>query len=202
MSKHILRLPEPDDWSESIPSHILCFVLPSLDELMKAMRWYERNLDRFAPPFTTYTILRDCGLYMPRKRNENGAAKGNGGNRDSGARGNAKWRWANCRLSDEDVATLEGDTSSMEYLATSFVALADDGYGVTIKSVDSGKSICCTVYRPDFPDTGTIVGVSAFGGSVRDAVLTCLYKLDQYGGGDFSGFELDNGADGSRPRFR
>lgn len=139
---------------------------------------------------------------MSRKAKSNGAASNNGVNRSSRTGGDAKWVWANCKLSDEDNTNLADSETTLEYLATSIVALGNDGLGVTIKPVDSGESICVTIYRPNFPDAGTTVGVSAFAGNIRDAILACLYKLDTYGGGDFSGFDLESGSSGARPRFR
>lgn len=139
---------------------------------------------------------------MSRKPKANGSASNNGVN-GSGSKGSdVKWKWGNCKLSNEDIASLEQSDATLDYLATCIVSLVADGFGVTLKPTDSGKSRCCTIYRPDFPTVGVTVGVSAFGGDIRDAILTCLYKLDNYGGGDFTGFELEGDTEGTRPRFR
>lgn len=139
---------------------------------------------------------------MPRGKKTNGTANDNGSNNRSSAGGGTQWKWGNCKLSDEDIATLERDQSTVEYLATCLVALGSDGFGFTCKPVDKGESYCCTIFRPDYPSVGTTVGVSAFAGNIRDAILTCLYKLDNYGGGDFTGFDIENDNQGSKPRFR
>lgn len=139
---------------------------------------------------------------MPRGKKENGTVTGHGSNNGGGQGSGTKWQWGNCRLSAEDIANLERDTSTLEYLATCLVSLGNDGFGFSCKPADQGKSHNCTIYRPDFPSVGNIVGVSAFGGNIRDAILTCLYKLDTYGGGDFSAFELEDQVSGAKSRFR
>lgn len=138
----------------------------------------------------------------PKKDKKNGTVNDNG-KHDSGGKGSGtKWVWGNCKLSDQDIATLDGNTSTLDYLATCLVALGNDGYGFTCKPVDQGKSHCCTIFRPDFPNTGTTVGVSAFAGNIRDAILACIYKLDTYGGGDFSGFDVADVDKRPQSRFR
>jgi len=195
-------LPEPDNWLEVIPFQVVCAYFDRRVEITKLLRWHLRHGGGFGAPLSAYEILREYGVYMPRKGKSNGTTADNGRNDDSGTRSNAKWQWGNCRLSNEDIANLDRDTSTLEYLATCLVTLGNDGFGFSCKPVDKGESRNCTIYRPDFPAVGVIVGVSAFGGNIRDAILTCLYKLDTYGGGDFSGFDLEVQDSSARPRFR
>lgn len=192
----------PDDWSWS-------FDRDFIDTLSRS--WVSpgsilENLDRICVTWdakiTHHRILREFEVHMSRKSKSNGTASNNGSNSSSRESSGAKWVWSNCRLSDEDITTLEQSDATLDYLASCLVALGDDGYGVTIKSVDSGKSRCVTIYRPDYPTPGITVGVSSFGSSVRDAILAVLFKLDNYGGGDFTGFDLESAAEGTRPRFR
>ena len=139
---------------------------------------------------------------MPRKKgdpNVNNIVHSNGSKSTSG--GN-DWKWVNCKLSDSDIDVLDSSDSTLEYLATCCLALADDGYGVTIKPVDSGKTICCTLYRPLDDGRGTIVALSSFGGNVRDAILTTLYKLDTYLGGELTIDHIKDTDNKSRQRFR
>lgn len=151
---------------------------------------------------STWTFLRKFEAFMSRKSKSNGSVTNNGSNSSSGTRGDVKWQWANCRLSDEDIAELEQSADDLDYLATCLIALGDDGYGVSIKTLDEGKSKCVIINRPNYPSNGRTVGVSAFGGNLRDAIVTVLYKLDHYGGGDFTGFDLEAEAESARPRFR
>lgn len=197
-----IRLPEPDNWLEAIPLPIVIACAANGIALGKAIKWYVNHAAQFDARFSTYECLRELGLEMPRGKKTNGTANNNGSNNSGGTRGDVKWVWGNCKLSNEDIATLERDTSTIEYLVTCLASLGNDGYGFTCKPVDKGKSHCCTIFRPDYPSDGTTVGVSAFGGDIRDAILTCLYKLDTYGGGDFTGFDLESGDSGARPRFR
>jgi hypothetical protein len=198
----IINLPEPDDWVDSMPINIAYVCIDQMNIIRKHFEWYRRHAARLDMKVSSYEILRDLGLYMPREKKKNGTASDNGVNNGRSAGSGVKWQWGNCKLSNEDISSLERDTSSLEYLASCLVALGADGYGFSCKPVDQGESHCCTIYRPDYPSKGNTVGVSSFGGNIRDAILTCLYKLDHYGGGDFSGFDLEMPAEGTKPRFR
>jgi hypothetical protein len=195
-------MPAPDDWSEAISPIVLARVSTYNVPFFRLFDEYPKNGVKFDAPISTYACLRELRLEMPRGKNKNAGANDNGSNNRGGARGDAKWIWGNCRLSNEDLATLEQSTDTLDYLATCLASLGNDGFGFTCKPVDEGKSHCCTIFRPDFPTSGVTIGVSAFGGNLRDAILTCLYKLDAYGGGDFTGFDVEIGNNSERPRFR
>jgi hypothetical protein len=192
----------PDDWGWS-------FDLPFLSkwskygfDLTDLIERFDAGKLRYVDRLTTYHILREMRLDMGRTKKPDGTTTGNGSNSGVGKGGGVKWQWANCRLSDDDIAVLGRSDATLEYVAACLAVLGDDGYGVTIKSVDKGKSRCVTLYRPDFPRTGFTVGVSSFGNNVRDAGLAVLYKLDNYGGGDFTAFDVEGDSDSERPRFR
>lgn len=139
---------------------------------------------------------------MPRKGKQNGTATGFSGNSGSGEISRNEWKWVNINLTNEDVGVLEQSDATFEYLATSLVSLANDGYGFKVNPDATGESVSCTIYRPNYPSRGVTVGVSAFGTDVRDVILACLYKLDNYGGGDFSGFNLEISLETKKSRFR
>jgi len=197
-----IMLPEPDDWEQSIAASIVYAVVDNYVDFLKMLQGKVRNYNKYGSAFSSYIILSEFEVIMSRKTKSNASAANNGGTNNRKPKVEQRWVWGNCKLTDEDVTALESDSSTLEYLATSLVALGADGFGFTCKPVDSGESHCCTIFRPDFPVVGTTVGVSAFGGNIRDAILSCLYKLDEYGGGDFSGFDLESTASGSKPRFR
>lgn len=140
---------------------------------------------------------------MPRKKGtQNGSVNHNDVNSSGGQRGNAQWQWVNITLTDEDTELLSRSDVTLEYLALSCVALADDGIGFKVEPTDDGKSIRATLYRPDFPSRGVISGVSSYADNVRDALMVALHKLDVYLGGDFSTIPDKAVRDGTRPRFR
>lgn len=193
---------EPDNWGDCFSPALISLIAPKMEQLSKLCAWYEKNLVRFNVRITSYDILRELGVYMPRKKQSNGGTTNNHGNSDSGSRGGTKWVWANIHLENEDIEYLSQSDSTMEFLATSILALGDDGIGVTVKPVDNGKSICCTLYRPDSANPSIIIGVSSFGGTVRDALMVALYKLDEKLGGEFDNASHFTQDTGERPRFR
>lgn len=139
---------------------------------------------------------------MPRKKQNNGSAANHNGDDNRRQGSGAKWVWANIHLENEDIEYLSQSDSSMEFLATSVLALGDDGIGITVKPVDNGKSICCTLYRSDSANPSVIIGVSSFGSTVRDALMVALYKLDEKLGGEFDNAAHFTQDTGERPRFR
>jgi len=202
MTTNIFIIHPPDDWSESFDRQLVSAVLSCQYNIAGTLEDLVTSGQRFGYSITTWTFLSKFGDIMSRKSKSNGTTSNNGNDNRGGKGGDAKWVWVNCRLSDEDIAELERSTAEMDYLATCLIALGNDGFGVSIKTVDEGKSKCVTINRPDFPNRGTTVGVSAFGDNLRDAIVTVLYKLDTYGGGDFTEFDVENPSSGSKPRFR
>lgn len=192
----------PDDWTEVLPVTYVLACATWGERLPKLFTDFDAKGRNKKERITTYHILSELELKMPRKGKSNGSITGNGNNSGSGASGGVKWQWANIKLTDDDADILEQSDATLEYVATCLAALADDSMGVTIKPVDEGKSRCVTIYRSDFPSRGTTVGVSSFGSTVRDAGLACLYKLDTYLGGDFSAYDQQDDNTIGRPRFR
>jgi hypothetical protein len=193
----------PDDWSQVFTFAQLNRLSDSYARHSFYLRWYETSGVFFGEIFSTYTYFRECGLKMPRKMEQkNVRADNNAGNNNRGARGNAEWRWINITLRDEDISILATSDATLEYLATCAVVLADDGIGFKIEPADEGKSIRCTIYRPNMGDGNVIVGVSSYSSTVRDTLLACLYKLDTYLGGDFSTIPDEIVHKSERPRFR
>lgn len=194
---------QPDDWTEVFTPAQLYMLSRTMLKLSWYLDWYLRNGVRLGDVFSTYTCFRELGVQMPRKgKISHGSNTVNAGNGDRRAGGNVEWKWCNIRLSDEDVEFLSQSDSTLEYLAACAVALADDGIGFKIEPTDGGKSIRATLYRPDTRNGNVIIGVSSYSGTVRDALLACLYKLDTYLGGDFSTVPEQTDPEGARPRFR
>lgn len=140
---------------------------------------------------------------MPRKGKTNvSGINNNVSNGNSGKGGRNEWKWVNLKLSDEDIDTLAKSDATLEYLACCGVALANDGIGFKVEPTDEGKSIRCTIYRPNFNGRGDIIGISSYSDNVRDAILAGLYKLDNYMGGDFSTYSPEDAIESATPRFR
>lgn len=192
----------PDDWSERIALRYVNAYLVYGARLRLLFEDFDKGKAYCREKVTAYHILRELEVSMPRKGKQNGTASGYGGNSSGSAGSGAKWEWANVKLTDDDIAVLERSDATLEYVVTYLASLGDYGIGITIKPVDEGKSRCVTVYRPDFPRTGVTVGVSSFASNVRDAGLACIYKLDNYLGGDFSAYSSQDDPASVRPRFR
>lgn len=192
----------PDNWLEVLPAQYVYACMTYGARLPKLMDDFNRKGRQRKEKITTYHILSELELTMPRKGKQNVGTNFNGGNGNIGKGSGNEWKWCNIKLTRDDADILAQSDATLEYVATSLAALADDGIGITIKPVDNGESRCVTIYRPDYPRTGVTVGVSSFGGSVRDAGLACLYKLDTYLGGDFSAYDLEDDTPSERPRFR
>jgi len=157
---------------------------------MKLFRWQNANGHLEHENLTSYTILREIGLYMPRKKGSPNATERNTRFSDSRQGERNELKWLNIRLEVNDVNALEQSDATFEYLSASIVGLANDGIGVSIKSVDNGKSCCVTLIGSDLSGSGDTFGLSSFAGNVRDALLVALYKFDEKLGGTF-----DNGSE-------
>lgn len=139
---------------------------------------------------------------MPRKGKQNDNTGNASANRNFRSGSGNEWKWANIELSSTDIDVLTNSNATLEYLAGCIAVLANDGIGVTIKPIDSGESICVTLYRPDFQGNRYTIGVSSFGGNVRDALLVTLYKLDEKLGGEFDNAVEYVSAIPQKSRFR
>ena len=193
---------EPDNWGDCLkPIHVLA-CLNEQDRLEGLCKRLRLNDFGFYGVFNTSAIFSIVRLKMPRKKNVYGSANQQHNDKPISSGNGNGWRWINVELDDSDIELVEQSDSTLEYLAACVLSLADDGYGVSVKPVDGGKSICCTIYRPDFPDTGVTAGLSSFGGSVHDALLSALYKFDEKCGGEFTREHLGSSADKPKRRFR
>lgn len=124
---------------------------------------------------------------MPRgKKTHDNVARDIGDSPRSTSLGN-KLVWVNIRLEAEDIAFLAESELTLHQLSASLIDLVSDGIGVSVKFVDGGKSVCCTLIGSDMEDGGLPCGISAFGSSSRNAILACLYKYSNGLGGTFDG---------------
>jgi hypothetical protein len=172
-------------------------------DLSKMWHDFDKYGSYWGKPITGWTIFRELELKMPAKKDVRNGSTGNVNGNGGGSKGsNDGWKWVNVTLSDDDARLLTKSDATLEYLSACGAELADRGYGFKVESTDQGKSVRCVVYRPDFPVRGRIIGVSAYAGNARDAILACLYKLDTYLGGDFSTVGDDDLPETQRPRFR
>lgn len=193
---------DPDYWGDAFTHRFLSAWAASGNEALALFAWLCKNRRIPSAKLTSYETLRELGLYMPRKKGE--AKNATGDSRFGGKQpvfGN-ELKWINIPLSDEDVDVLSRSESSVEFLAASLCALAVDGYGFSVKPVDSGKSLCCTINRPDLFGDGVAYGMSSFAGELRDVLLVALYKFDVKLEGDFSNCTPFLETSKPRQRFR
>lgn len=177
---------EPDNWGDCFtPQFIIAWMLHR-DTIAKNFNWLWKNCRIPNTKLTSYECLRDLGLYMPRKKGDEKNVQHTRFNDSSSKGGGNEWKWVNIRLEPEDITALEQSTSTFEFLAASLCALGDDGIGFSVKPVDSGKSFCVTLNRPDSENPSVIYGLSSFAGNIHDALLVALYKFDICLEGDFS----------------
>jgi hypothetical protein len=145
-------------------------------------------------------IIYEMRIPMTRKKGvtnvSNGTSAGRAGTRSS----TGSFEFINVKLSDEDAIFLDEQDATLPELAARLLSLADDGYGVGVKNLDLGQSICCTLTHPAGDDPTCTLAVSSFGGNVRDAVLSLLFKFDHKLAGEFP--DRANAAIAAKPRFR
>ena len=94
--------------------------------------------------------------------------------------------WCNMSLSSDDIAYLTDRADTLADLGAQLLAIADEGYDFSVKSMEDGKSIMCAITGYATDDPQRKLGVSAFAPTVRDAALAGLYKFVHLCGGSFS----------------
>ncbi len=159
-------------------------ITENLPAIVKELRNVQRNRTMQGVSFHTFTALRMCNMTQkPRSKNgNNNAGSSTGSDKSLGGLGTVQW--INIRLSPEDVLELERSEATLEYLGARFVELAVSGLNISLKPVDGGRSFCATLIRPPHEGSSGSVGLSGFGGNVRDALLVLVYKFDVICGGE------------------
>lgn len=175
-------------------------ITEKLPAIVKELRNVERNRTMQGVSFHTFTALRMCNMTQkPRTKNgNNNARSGAGGNKSLGGSGTVQW--CNIRLAPEDVLDLERSEATLEYLGARFVELAVSGANISLKPADGGQSFCATLICPPHEGSSGSVGLSGFGGNVRDALLVLVYKFDVICGGEID--TLSNFVTPVHNRFR
>lgn len=177
-------------------------LIPYVSRVAFLLRWTERT--RYFTPRSRGTSLYDLineGIYnaMPRTRRQPSKPADNQ-HIPRGNRTETTIIWCNVSLGDDDVAYLEQQTTTYEELGALLLAVADEGYGFSVKALDKGDTIMCAIMGNADNNPEVSMGVSAFSPTVRDAVLACLYKFKQSLGGVFTD-GLGN-TSGTKRRFR
>lgn len=192
----------PEYWGDAFTHRFLSAWADKGSEVLWLFSWLAKNRRISSAKLSSYETLRELGLYMPRKKGDKANVDGNSrfGGKQS-VFGN-ELKWINIPLTDEDIDELSGSQSTVEFLAASLCSLATDGYGFSIKPVDSGKSLCCTINRPDLFGDGIAYGMSSFAGELRDVLLVALYKFDVKLEGDFANCTPFLETSKPRQRFR
>lgn len=177
---------QPDDWSDTFSHQFITAWIDCREEILWEIWWLEKFSHWKDVKLTSRDFLRKIGANMPRKGRAQNATRGNTPPRIGESSHRDELKWLNIRLEADDLDTLEQSDATLEYLSACIVGLANDGFGISIKPVDKGESICCTIIgsHPDFD--GVSYGLSSFAGNVRDALLVSLYKLDEKLGGTFN----------------
>lgn len=137
--------------------------------------------------YSTNALLRS-DFVMNARSKANG--KRNGSNSGSGVRSTSSpasggITWCNVYLTDEDALALDQLDLKLEDLIPRLFNLCVRGFNVSIKPLDSGKSFSCSIYRPAGDDNGSGRGLSGFGETVGDAVISALYKFEYKLEGEF-----------------
>jgi len=188
----------PEDFYQSLD--FACAVMSCADEIAAYMvntspRWSQENAR-----MTFYIILRDIRSLriMPRKKVTNGTNKPSQPDTKRLQRSN-DFRWVTVRLEAEDVAWLAECTDDMAAIVVPLFSLCERGIGFTCKPQSSGDGFCATLLSQPTDDQPYTIGLSAFGGTVRDTCLALLYKFDHLLGGQFpTNTDAFNNA---KPRF-
>lgn len=172
------------------------------EKVLWLLRWQERHGAKSQENLTTYTILRELGIYMPRKKGSTNATERNSRFNSSGTVERNELKWLNIKLEPDDIVALEQSDATFEYLAASVVGLGNDGIGISIKTLDQGETHCVTLIGSDGTSDSLSFGISSFAGNLRDALLVALYKFDEKLGGDFTNAAhfVSNQKQGSRFR--
>lgn len=193
---------EPEDWSDSFTYPFISAWADGGEKVLWNFRWLVKHANIPGVKITSGDILRELRLEMPRKKGtQTNDKRDRFGDVDSKMH-RGEFKWANIRLEPSDIDELERSTSTVEFLATSLCGLASDGYGFSVKPVDKGESICCTIIRSDPDNPGITYGMSSFGGELRDTLLVALYKFDVLLEGSFDGIASFCETSKSKQRFR
>jgi hypothetical protein len=89
-------------------------------------------------------------------------------------------QWFNYRLTAEDTPVVLADCEDTQSLASRVAGLFASGADFSIRYVPERKNYSAFAIAMARSDDGVRVGVSAFGGTVWQAVAALLYKCDLY----------------------
>lgn len=89
-------------------------------------------------------------------------------------------KWLNYRLSPEDTGIVLSDCEDVSALATRVAGLFASGADFSVRYVPERKNFSAFAIAVARSDDGIRIGISAFGGSVWQAIASLLYKCDLY----------------------
>lgn len=89
-------------------------------------------------------------------------------------------QWLNYRLTPEDTAIVLSDCDSTARLAARLSGLFASGSDFSIRYVAERKNFSAFAIEMARDDGGVRIGISAFGGTVWQAISALLYKCDLY----------------------
>lgn len=156
------------------------YLIQSLEPVMlKRLRLVASwgNSPTFAK-FSFYDIerqLRGQNVIMARAKRRNDASTV-----ASVSHGKSAVRWLNYRLSPEDTAIVLSDADDIQQLASRCAGLFASGSDFSVRYVAERKNYSAFAITLARGDDDIRVGISAFGGTVWQAIAALLYKCDLY----------------------
>lgn len=128
--------------------------------------------------FSFYDIerqLRGQNVTMARRKSEKPT-----GTPQSGGKSGQPVQWLNYRLSPEDTAIVLSDSDDTPGLASRLSGLFASGADFSVRYVAERKNFSAFAIALARDDSGLRIGISAFGGTVWQAIAALLYKCDLY----------------------
>jgi hypothetical protein len=89
-------------------------------------------------------------------------------------------KWLNYRLTPEDTAIVLADCEELPALASRVAGLFASGADFSIRYVPERKNYSAFAIAMAREDDGVRTGISAFGGTVWQAIASLLYKCDLF----------------------
>ena len=119
--------------------------------------------------------LRGQNVTMARRKSEKSASTA-----DTNRKSGQPVQWLNYKLSPEDVAIVLSDSDDTPGLATRLSGLFASGSDFSVRYMAERKNYSAYAIAMAREDGGVRIGISAFGGTIWQAIASLLYKCDIY----------------------
>lgn len=112
---------------------------------------------------------------MARKKS---ASAGHTATKVSGAKGNTVW--LNYKFTPEDIVVVREDVQDTVALCARLAGLFAEGIDLTVRYVPERKNYSAFAVGAAPGDSPDRIGISAFGGTVWEALAALLFKIDLF----------------------